>query len=175
MENKKTSSHQKPLSLVDMSSAFVVLGLGTSLAVLVFLLELIYKRIKDHYFTDDDTMVSKKTLSKPANNNQRRHSVPITKQGKVKTSDDKKATALPIAVKIPSAKIIKQGNDAKNTKIMKKDNAEIKADTKSRNNIPAEVHVDMTKRADGHRANIPVGNQRNKAAILSFLDEILES
>ena len=33
-----------------MSSAFVIFGLGISLAVLVFLLELIYKRCKDHYF-----------------------------------------------------------------------------------------------------------------------------
>ena len=52
MEKQKASSHQKPLSLTDMSSAFVVLGLGLSLAFLVFLLELIYKRIKDHYFMD---------------------------------------------------------------------------------------------------------------------------
>ena len=54
MENQAASARIKPLSLVDMSSAFVVLGLGLSLAVLVFLLELIYKRIQDHYFTDHD-------------------------------------------------------------------------------------------------------------------------
>ena len=52
MKNQKALSHQKPLSLVDMSSAFVVLGLGISLSILIFLLELIFKRIKDHYFTD---------------------------------------------------------------------------------------------------------------------------
>jgi len=49
MENQKASTHQKALSLVDMASAFVVLGLGVSLAILVYLLELIYKRINDHY------------------------------------------------------------------------------------------------------------------------------
>ena len=53
MKNQKASSHQKPLSLVDMSSAFVLLALiGISLSILIFLLELIFKRIKDHYFTD---------------------------------------------------------------------------------------------------------------------------
>ena len=51
MENQKASSRHKTLSLVDMSSAFVVLGLGISLSILVFLIELIYKRINDHYFT----------------------------------------------------------------------------------------------------------------------------
>jgi len=50
MENQKGSARQKPLTLVDMSAAFVVLGLGISLAVLVFLLEVAYKRIMDHYF-----------------------------------------------------------------------------------------------------------------------------
>ena len=49
MEYQKASSRHKALSLVDMSSAFVVLGLGVSLSILVFLIELIYKRINDHY------------------------------------------------------------------------------------------------------------------------------
>ena len=35
---------------MDMASALIVFGLGMSLAILVFLLELIYKRISDHYF-----------------------------------------------------------------------------------------------------------------------------
>ena len=52
MENQKASTRQKALSLADMASAFVVLGLGVSLAVLVYLFELIYKRINDHYFKD---------------------------------------------------------------------------------------------------------------------------
>ena len=51
MKNQQASAHVKALSLTDMSSAFVLLGLGLSLAVLVFLIELIYKRIKDNYFT----------------------------------------------------------------------------------------------------------------------------
>ncbi len=51
MENQKASSRHKALSLVDMSSAFVVLGLGISLSILVFLIELVYERINDHYFT----------------------------------------------------------------------------------------------------------------------------
>ena len=45
MENQRGSARAKRLSLVDLSSAFVLLGLGTSLAVLVFLFELIFKRI----------------------------------------------------------------------------------------------------------------------------------
>ena len=51
MKNQQASAHVKALSLTDMSSAFVILGLGLSAAVLVFLIELIYKRINDHYFT----------------------------------------------------------------------------------------------------------------------------
>ena len=50
MENQKDSAGQKPLTLRDMSSAFVVLGLGISLSILAFLLELIYKRIQQHYY-----------------------------------------------------------------------------------------------------------------------------
>jgi hypothetical protein len=50
MEHQKASSHQKPLSLVDMASAFVVLGFGISLAILVFLIEVIFMRINDRYF-----------------------------------------------------------------------------------------------------------------------------
>ena len=50
MKNKEASARQKPLTLTDMSSAFVILGIGISLSLLVFLLELVYKRIKDHYF-----------------------------------------------------------------------------------------------------------------------------
>ena len=50
LENQKGSARQKSLNLYDMSTAFVILGLGISLAVLVFLLELIYKRIMDHYY-----------------------------------------------------------------------------------------------------------------------------
>jgi len=45
MENQLPSTHAKPLSLVDMTSAFVVLCLGISFSIVVFLLELIYKRV----------------------------------------------------------------------------------------------------------------------------------
>ena len=47
---------------VDMSSACVLFGLGISLSILVFLLELIYKRIKDHY-----SIPTKATLSDGTN------------------------------------------------------------------------------------------------------------
>lgn len=50
MENQGASARQKALSLVDMSSSFVILGLGISLSILVFLMELIYNRINAHYF-----------------------------------------------------------------------------------------------------------------------------
>ena len=46
MENQKPRARQKSLSLMDMSSAFVVLAFGLSLAFIVFLLELISSRIK---------------------------------------------------------------------------------------------------------------------------------
>ena len=44
MENQKGAVGVKPLSLKDMSSAFIVLGLGISLAFLVFLIERIIFR-----------------------------------------------------------------------------------------------------------------------------------
>ena len=44
MKSQQVSASIKPLSLVDMSSAFVILGLGISLAILVFIFELIIKR-----------------------------------------------------------------------------------------------------------------------------------
>ena len=46
------------LALIDMSSGFVVLGLSISLSILVFLLELIYKTMKDHYFIESKTNIS---------------------------------------------------------------------------------------------------------------------
>jgi len=46
MENQQVGARQKSLSLTDMSSAFVIFGLGMSLAILVFLLEIIYAKIK---------------------------------------------------------------------------------------------------------------------------------
>ena len=56
MENQGASARIEALSLVDMSSAFVVFALGVSLSILVFLLELIYKRIKDHCLNTDDSV-----------------------------------------------------------------------------------------------------------------------
>ena len=50
IENQVASARAKRLTLVDMSSAFVVLGLGISLSILIFLLELVYKRIQYHFF-----------------------------------------------------------------------------------------------------------------------------
>ena len=48
MENQKTSSRQKALSLIDLSNAFVLYGVGVGLAVLVFLVELLFNRIRQH-------------------------------------------------------------------------------------------------------------------------------
>jgi len=42
MENQKMSAGQKKLTLVDMSSAFVVFGLGIGFSFLAFLFELAY-------------------------------------------------------------------------------------------------------------------------------------
>ena len=61
MANQKRSARAKPLTLVDMSSGFVVLALGMSLAILVFLLELSYKRITDRYLTNDDQLEIKES------------------------------------------------------------------------------------------------------------------
>ena len=45
MENQKGSASFKALSLWGMSSAFIVLDFGLSLATLVFLLEIVHKRL----------------------------------------------------------------------------------------------------------------------------------
>lgn len=50
MKNQLPDARARPLTLNDMLSAFILLGLGISLAILVYLLELIYKRINDHFF-----------------------------------------------------------------------------------------------------------------------------
>jgi len=42
IENQKSSARQKPLSLIEMSSAFVVFGLGIGFSFLAFLFELAY-------------------------------------------------------------------------------------------------------------------------------------
>ena len=61
MTNQKRSARAKPLTLVDMSSEFVFLDLGMSLAIIVFLLELSYKRITDRYLTNDDQLEIKES------------------------------------------------------------------------------------------------------------------
>lgn len=40
VEQKKESARQKPIKLLDLTSAFFILGIGTSLALLAFLIEL---------------------------------------------------------------------------------------------------------------------------------------
>ena len=49
MENQNTQAGHKALALLDMSFAFVILGIGLSLSILVFLLEIIYKRIQTRF------------------------------------------------------------------------------------------------------------------------------
>ena len=45
VENQHVGARQKSLSLVDMSSAFVIFGLGMSLSILVFFLEIVYGKM----------------------------------------------------------------------------------------------------------------------------------
>ena len=49
MENQTPDARAKPLTLTDMTSCFIILGLGLSLSFFVFLLENIFKRINYHY------------------------------------------------------------------------------------------------------------------------------
>lgn len=46
---KKNAAKQRVLTLVDLSSAFVVLALGCGVSLLVFLLEIWYRKISTHY------------------------------------------------------------------------------------------------------------------------------
>ena len=47
-KKRRTSSRQVPIYLVDLTSAFLILGVGLGLAILTFLLEHIYSRILAH-------------------------------------------------------------------------------------------------------------------------------
>jgi len=48
MENQTPDARAKPLTLTDMASCFIVLGIGTIFSFLVFLIEHVYKNIRDH-------------------------------------------------------------------------------------------------------------------------------
>jgi len=69
MENQQATAQQKSLTLLNMSSAFLIFGLGITMATLVFLIELIYKRFQDHYFIIDNKIypckVQDRDQSKP--------------------------------------------------------------------------------------------------------------
>ena len=47
-KKQETSARQVPIRLVDLTSAFLILGVGLGLAVLTFLLERIYFKILSH-------------------------------------------------------------------------------------------------------------------------------
>ena len=47
-KRKKESARQVPIRLPDLVSAFLILGIGVGLAILCFLLELIYANFKRH-------------------------------------------------------------------------------------------------------------------------------
>jgi len=58
MENQKGSVRVKPLSLTDLSSAFIILGLGFSLAFLVFLIERVIHVAKTKHQSDDNVTMN---------------------------------------------------------------------------------------------------------------------
>ena len=60
MENQQATAQQKSLTLLNMSSAFLIFGLGITMATLVFLIELIYKRFQDNYFIFDNKIYPRK-------------------------------------------------------------------------------------------------------------------
>ena len=47
-ENKRKVSRLVPIQLSDLTSAFLILGIGTGLATLVFLLETIYSKLQSY-------------------------------------------------------------------------------------------------------------------------------
>ena len=58
MENQKGSVRVKPLTLTDLSSAFIILGLGFSLAFLVFLIERVIHVAKTKHQSDDNVKMN---------------------------------------------------------------------------------------------------------------------
>ena len=102
MENQKGAARIKPLSLVDMSSAFILFGLGISLSILVFLLELIYKRIHNHYFAVDHDKVVKvvkaNIVVKPTDTKQGQRPIRVTNKVQAIDSKDGKVKKAPLVV-----------------------------------------------------------------------------
>ena len=95
MKNQKGSARAKSLALVDMSSAFVVLGLGISLSLLVFITEVISKRIQNHYFHHQcEDHNRQKVIQQPNDKQMKSESKPsveatsITRHAKNKTHGD---------------------------------------------------------------------------------------
>lgn len=200
MKNQKASSHQKPLSLVDMSSAFVLLALiGISLSILIFLLELIFKRIKDHYFTDhkqvDQTPLNPLQFKQgqqkhftPKSNNLVGNSIKKTQSAPDKIMSDRpKARPVVYNIKQGQAKVghravtviptTKQiANSIKPLQIQ----AEIHAKANN-NSPPVKINnqrpkiVDIDNAPPAAAAAAAVGNKRKKISALSFDKiEILE-
>ena len=130
MENQQASAHVKPLSLVDMSSAFVVLGLGISLSIFVFLVELIYKRIKNHYFTDEQVVPSETKQSE----RQEVITVPVELN-----ANDQVVTSINQRRAIPPRKA--------NTKQVRRPMPAARAYTKQGRVVPSKVKVLETKPA----------------------------
>ena len=49
MENQQPDTRARPLNLMDMASSFIILGIGISLSTLLFLIELVFKQIQNHF------------------------------------------------------------------------------------------------------------------------------
>jgi len=90
MKNQKGSARAKSLALVDMSSAFVVLGLGISLSLLVFITEVISNRIQNHYFHDHREDHNRQKVIQQPNDKQMKtvEATSITRHANNKTQGD---------------------------------------------------------------------------------------
>ena len=155
MENQAAAARIKPLSLVDMSCAFVILGFGVSLAVLVFLCELIYKRIKDHYVNIDDHV------------NEQEVGIPV------RPSDLKEeASGTVSVVKVPLQNNTKRGHNSK-LNVIAPIEIHLSADIKQNHTTKTPASAGITNQQ--RQAVIPAAafNKRNSMITSSF-DEITE-
>ena len=164
MNNQKASSGQKALSLIDMSSAFVLFGLGISLSILVFLLELIYTRISDHYFNTVPARVNDKKVKATTNTiGIKKGRAILVQAAKAKVSDGRTQQSDPVPAKVPL--VIRNS--------MKQDDiqtaarpTEIKQDTSINPISPPTNFINR-----GHAIPQSINNRK---LIISTFDEILE-
>ena len=151
MENQLAEAQIKPLSLVDMSCAFVVFGLGLSLSCLVLFIEFIYKHIKDQYFVNEQVKAPPvrpfDTKPNPITVNSIKEEINVIPTKKTRASRTNRRAVIPTNATL--VRNIKQDDN---------------------NAIPRPKVIN----AEIHQSNAVAAGNENRKQVISSFDEILE-